>query len=79
MSFLPRTHDADGQEMLSEQAVRVMLLAKCKEIGGQAALARQLGISRSYLNAIIHGKKPLGAGMLSFLGLERVEYIREAL
>lgn len=51
--------------------VRERLRKLSEKAGGQRALARDLGISPSYLNDVILGRKKPGAKILTALGLER--------
>ena len=43
-----------------------------QERGGKAALAKELGISRQYLNDVLSGYREPGKKVLDALGLERV-------
>lgn len=61
----------------TEAEVRNMLKRHCKMQGGQATVARDIGVSRSHINGIISGRKRATGDILAYLGLERVEYIVE--
>jgi hypothetical protein len=41
-----------------------------EEPGGQGALAARLGVTRGFLNDVIHGRKRAGRKLLHGLGLE---------
>jgi antitoxin component HigA of HigAB toxin-antitoxin module len=43
----------------------------------QTELAKELGISRSYLNEVLHGKKHLGAEVLKKLGYDPTPHYRK--
>lgn len=50
--------------------VRALLLAACDAAGSQVAWARQWGISTSYVNDVLRGRKEPGPKILRALGLE---------
>ena len=55
------------------------LRAKCAEAGSQAALARQIGVSRMYINNILNGHAPISDTVLNGIGIERVVTYQEAI
>lgn len=52
--------------------IQRVIRRKVKALGSQRALAKELGISQSYLNDVLKGRKEPGEGILAPMGLERV-------
>jgi transcriptional regulator with XRE-family HTH domain len=50
-------------------ALRLNLKARSKALGSERKLAEQLGVSYSYMNDIVRGKRRPGRKVLSALGL----------
>ena len=68
----------DERTLTNEDKIRAKLfLGKT-----QAEVARELGVSRAYVNDLFHGRCRLSSAILSRLGYERVivkrEYIKRA-
>lgn len=47
------------------------LRLRCAEVGSQAALAREIGVNRSFINNILHGRQDFTAPVLKAIGLEK--------
>jgi DNA-binding phage protein len=62
--------------ILSENEVLQLLRYAVKCAGGQSAWAREQGISRSHLNKILQGRKPISPTILTKLKIKQA-YIRE--
>lgn len=65
---------------MTVEEVRERLRARIAETGGQAAFAREYGVSTVYLQDAVTGRRSPGPAILAALGLEketRVDY-REA-
>lgn len=64
-------------EFLTHREVLVKLAEKIALCPSEAALARMIGVSRSYFNRVVRGEKPPQGKVLRFLGLkEAVVYVR---
>ena len=57
---------------INESAVRAMLRRECGAAGGQSAWADLHGISNSYVNDIVMGRRPISKLIAKRLGLKRV-------
>ena len=49
--------------------VQALLKKRCDQAGGQSAFARQHGVSRQYISAVISGREPPHAGLCKALGI----------
>lgn len=58
--------------ILDEHAMRDLLTLEVEHWGSQAALASKLGISTSWLNDLLRGKKPVSLEVAERLGMERI-------
>jgi hypothetical protein len=54
------------------EAVRNILRAKCRALGGEANFAREAGVSRQLVYAVLIGNRPPRGRILDMLGLEAV-------
>jgi len=54
------------------EAVRNILRARCKAMGGEANFAREAGVSRQLIYAVLLGNRPPRGKVLDALGLEAV-------
>lgn len=57
---------------MNAEVVRKRLRKASDQCGGQRALARMLGVSSTYLNDVIVGRKEPAGKLLDALGLQRV-------
>jgi DNA-binding transcriptional regulator YdaS (Cro superfamily) len=57
--------------------VLALLRRQCDEAGGQAAWAKAVGVSPSYVSDVLVGRREPGAGILRHLGLVRVVTYRK--
>ena len=57
---------------MTKDALLMRLDRMIQQAGGQRALARRLGLSPSYLNDVMRGKREPAGKLLSALGLQRV-------
>lgn len=57
---------------LSDSQLRKILFRLAQKGGGQKALAKNLGVSASYLNDVMRERRDPGYKLLDALGLERV-------
>ena len=57
---------------MTKDALLIRLDRMIQQAGGQRALARRLGLSPSYLNDVMRGKREPAGKLLSALGLQRV-------
>lgn len=56
---------------------RAVLAEAVTSAGGQTALARRIGISRTFITNTLAGRRPFSARLLAALGIERVTiYVR---
>lgn len=62
----------------SDQELRAELERRQREAGGTSALARELGISRQMLNAVLRSGKPLGVAIPEALGYHPVTVYKRA-
>ena len=61
---------------MTQKEVRAMLAEKIALCPSEAAMARMIGVSRSYFNRVVRGEKPPQGKVLRFLGLkESVVYV----
>lgn len=61
-----------GPRQLHALELHRMLTDAVDAAGSEAALARKLGVTRQYLNAVRSGHKPAGPAILAHLGLRQV-------
>ena len=54
-----------------EQVIQLLREAVGRE-GNQGAFARRIGVSRSYINQVLNGNKPISDSVLEILELRRV-------
>jgi DNA-binding transcriptional regulator YdaS (Cro superfamily) len=59
---------------MKREKLTKMILSQCDKFGSQAAFAREIGISRDYLNLVIHEKRNPPARLLAYLSLKPVVY-----
>jgi DNA-binding transcriptional regulator YdaS (Cro superfamily) len=57
--------------------VRKIIANKCAKRGTQSVFAKQLGISQTYLNDIIHGRRAIADAVCEMLNIERVVSFRK--
>jgi plasmid maintenance system antidote protein VapI len=57
--------------LFQENDLRKELIKRLKRQGTQSSLAREIGISHSYLNDILKGKRQITGPVASYLGFER--------
>jgi DNA-binding transcriptional regulator YdaS (Cro superfamily) len=55
--------------MLSGDDVRKRLVAACQALGSESAWAKAHGLSQSYVNKVVNGRKPPSDTILKALGL----------
>ena len=55
-----------------------LLRRRVQDAGSQSALAKELGISDSYLSDVLTQRREPGEAMLTPMGIERVVVYREA-
>ena len=68
-----------AENQYTQEEVQDMLNDMIDESGSQAKVAHMLGMSRSYLNDIIQGKRQPGNAVMQHFGLKKcVTYIKEA-
>jgi transcriptional regulator with XRE-family HTH domain len=60
-------------EYFNRKEVMARLHEEIEYTGSEAKLARLIGVSRSYLNRIVHGEKPPQGKVLKFLGFKTTE------
>lgn len=61
---------------MNGEQVRAMLAHKAEKLGSQKALASAIGVSASFINDILQGKREPSGKPVEFLGLERrVEFV----
>lgn len=58
--------------MKTADDVRDMIRRRIGPDGSQAQLAREIGISRQYLNAVLQGEKEPSETIANFFGLDRM-------
>jgi transcriptional regulator with XRE-family HTH domain len=56
--------------------IRRNLREMCELAGGQADVARKVGVSQQFLSAVLNGRAAPGSRVLGFLGLERIVIYR---
>jgi plasmid maintenance system antidote protein VapI len=56
---------------LQEQDLRKELIRLLKQKGSQSSLAREIGISSSYLNDVLRGKRQITERIAGHLGYKR--------
>lgn len=59
------------EEIFSEEYVLLLLSRAIKKAGNQSKYAEKLGVTRSYISAVVRGKKPIGASILRDLCIEK--------
>ena len=57
--------------LFDEPDLRKELIKRLKRQGTQSSLAREIGISHSYLNDILRGKRHITEPVAGYLGFER--------
>ena len=70
---------ACGMKRMTTEQLRSMLIKRCEYPRTQAAFARELGVSLSYLNQVMRGAREPGKKMLRALGLRRRHYYDEVM
>jgi hypothetical protein len=58
--------------VFEEDAVVHLLRAAIEREGSQTAFAKGYGVNRSYINAVLNGKKHVSGRLLKALGLRKV-------
>jgi len=61
-----------GSRSLRLAQVQSHLRRDVETAGGQSEWSRQTGVTRSYLNRVLHGQKPIGQQICRALGLRKV-------
>jgi hypothetical protein len=61
-----------GPSQIHALQLHAKLTAAVDAAGSEAALARQLGVTRQYIHAVMSGRKPAGPMVLRHLGLRQV-------
>ena len=65
------------EKVLSAAEVRTIIARRCEYPATQKNAARELGVSLSYLNQVLHGRREPAGKLLEAIGLERVAgYVR---
>lgn len=63
--------------LLKERDIRVLIVAMRDKAGGVRSLARELGMSPSYVSDLCNGRRGPSKPILDLLGFKRVEgYIK---
>ena len=57
-------------EAMNETDIRKRLWKECGRLG-QMEVAERIGISNSYLNDFLHGRRKAGKAIQKYLGIER--------
>jgi len=57
------------QELRQSDVIR-LLRKRCEQEGGQAALARKLGLSRQYIEQVLSGKRVPSDAIAATLGIK---------
>lgn len=57
---------------LTEDQVYERFFTFVRQIGGQRELARQTNLTPSYINDMVHKRRPIAESVLARLGVERV-------
>lgn len=65
--------------MITADEMRVVLKGKIAAEGSQTAFAKKHDVSLTYLNDMMHGRRPLSDALLAATGYEAVTLYREKL
>lgn len=57
---------------MTEQELYDRFIAAVLEAGGQAKFAGKLGMSATYVNDMVHKRRPLSDHVLRLIGIERI-------
>lgn len=68
---MPKRKEPIVQRTFSEREVQDMILMKVEQLGTQAALARELGVSRAFVCDLCQGFRLPSERVLDYLGLEK--------
>ena len=63
--------------MKSKAEILRVLEDRVIDEGSQVKLARKLGVSRAFLNHVLHGKRAISTTILDYLGYEEVMLYKE--
>jgi DNA-binding transcriptional regulator YdaS (Cro superfamily) len=58
--------------VVTEKVALALVRRAVDKAGGQAHFARELGVSRAYVNDVYHGRRSLGPKVLEHVGLKAV-------
>jgi lambda repressor-like predicted transcriptional regulator len=64
--------EAGMTDYLTEAQADSLLFDRVQQAGSQAAFAKFIGCSQSYLSMVLNGQKPLGGRIAQALGLQPV-------
>lgn len=65
-----------NSHLYCEAEVVAALREHVHKVGSQKLVAAYVGVSASYLNDVLHGKRRINGALLRYLGYERIEYFR---
>ena len=68
---MPKRKEPIVRRTFSEREVQDMILMKVEQLGTQAALARELGVSRAFVCDLCQGFRLPSERVLDYLGLEK--------
>lgn len=57
---------------MNDDQVYAYFLKLVDDAGGQRSFARKVGFTPSYINDMVHKRRPLSDQMLALIGIERV-------
>ena len=68
-----------ADNLLTEEEVRTVMLAKLREYGrgGQVRMARELGVTKGYINQFLTHYRPPSYVILNALGYQKVTLYRK--
>lgn len=64
-------------ELFTEAEVRAKLKEEIAYTGSEAAFARMIGVSRSHMNRIVRGEKPVYGRVLKWLGFKAITMYKD--
>lgn len=76
MNQLTNANKSGTQSFMTLGDVREVIRRRADELGSSAALARELGVSRSYVTSVLKGRKRPSDRMLDEFGVEQVVQYR---
>lgn len=57
---------------MTEEQVYELFLKQIYNAGGQRAFARKVGFTPSYINDMVHKRRPIADQVLALIGIEKV-------